>query len=404
MDKYAYKKYSMKKILTENPYFYHDQDSNASDVFSTNLYKLLGSSFFFFNWDYNVPDNPYLDLFQYFSTKLLRKAQDRQARLVFNWEVEGYVPTKYFRILKHNCDKYKVPYDSIVYISSNLLDNEHCNKFFKNSHPRFKVISYLHFFVKARNANKTTYKKLDVADADLMWEHHINDFKNRYKKNNIVSSLSRINRIHRTFANYVLSKSSIKDYTMMSQNAITNEDKVELREKLFSTFGSTRDVLDTKIDEWSKTLPLTIDRNDFQLNWVHTANNKNTINAHISNSVLFQIINETSIDRNSIFFSEKTANSIAAFQPFIIYGNRHINQTMKKYGFELYDEIFDYSFDSIEDPFKRYAAIIDMIVPIVTSLSKKSFDNQINFRVSLKEKLIHNYNTMTNYDPTKSIL
>lgn len=397
----------MKKILTENPYFYLDQDSNASDIFSTNLHKRLGDSFFFFNWDYNVPNIPDLDLFQYFSTKLLRKAQNRKAALIFNWEVEGFDPLPYFRILKYNCDKYNIDYDVVLYITSNLLDKDTCSSFFKRSNIRFKIISYLHFFVKARNANRVYHENLepslDTSDVNAMWEHHVNDFKTRYKKDKIVSSLSRINRIHRTFANYILTTSAIQKFCLMSQNKITKESKVELRELLVHTVGSNREILDSKIDAWNDTLPLTIDRDDFQRNWAHTPEHTNTINAHISNSVLFQIINETSVDPRAIFFSEKTANSIAAFQPFVIYGNRGINNIMKKYGFVLYDEVFDYSFDTIENPYKRYMALVNMVIPIVIKLSKKSIDEQIAFRLSLKDKLIYNYNVMLNYDPTKPL-
>ena len=181
MDKYAYKKYSMKKILTENPYIYFDQSCNASDVFSTNLYKFLGSKFLFFNWHY-TPINGDVDIFQFFSPKLLKKAQNRQILLVFNWEVEGFNPIPYFRVLKYNCDKYNIDYDAIIYITSNLLDKETCSAFFKRRPVRFRIISYLHFFVKARNANQVFYDQLDVNDANIMWDHHSNDFKNRYKK------------------------------------------------------------------------------------------------------------------------------------------------------------------------------------------------------------------------------
>jgi hypothetical protein len=67
-------------------------------------------------------------------------------------------------------------------------------------------------------------------------------------------------------------------------------------------------------------------------------------------NALIELVSETSAEVT--FITEKTFRPIFLEQPFICLGAVNQNLDLLKYGFELYDEIFDYSFDSkplIED-------------------------------------------------------
>jgi hypothetical protein len=61
----------------------------------------------------------------------------------------------------------------------------------------------------------------------------------------------------------------------------------------------------------------------------------------------FQAITETVTE--PIFLTEKTFIPILNKKPFIIYGAESINISLTEFGFKLYDEVFNYSFDSIKD-------------------------------------------------------
>lgn len=56
------------------------------------------------------------------------------------------------------------------------------------------------------------------------------------------------------------------------------------------------------------------------------------------------LVSESTSER--LFFSEKTFKPILAEQTFLCHGFTNQNLYLKRYGFELYDEIFDYDFDS----------------------------------------------------------
>lgn len=93
------------------------------------------------------------------------------------------------------------------------------------------------------------------------------------------------------------------------------------------------------------------------------------------------IINETTT--NPLFLTEKTWIPIIFGKVFIVNGGKHIHKKLQEMGFLLYDEIFDYSFDDIDDDTLR----IQKIVENVDSLKHKDY----NYLHSLvKEKIKNN--------------
>lgn len=93
------------------------------------------------------------------------------------------------------------------------------------------------------------------------------------------------------------------------------------------------------------------------------------------------IINETTT--YPLFLTEKTWIPIIFGKVFVINGGKYIHKKLKEMGFLLYDEIFDYSFDDIDDDTLR----IQKIVENVDSLKDKDY----NYLYSLvKEKIKYN--------------
>lgn len=73
-------------------------------------------------------------------------------------------------------------------------------------------------------------------------------------------------------------------------------------------------------------------------------------------SAAFALISETTLEHKDI--SEKTFTAIFYRKPFIIQGHPGIHQLLTNYGFELYDEYIDYSFDQEKDHSKRTDMIL----------------------------------------------
>lgn len=86
-----------------------------------------------------------------------------------------------------------------------------------------------------------------------------------------------------------------------------------------------------------------------------------------------------------IFYTEKTIKNFYFKKPFIILGAQNINTMLKYWGFEIYDEIFDYSFDSLPNIEDRIKGVVNNI----KNLTSRSY-NEISQLTYQKTK--HNYN------------
>ncbi len=108
----------------------------------------------------------------------------------------------------------------------------------------------------------------------------------------------------------------------------------------------------------------------------------------------FNIVVESTTEEP--FYTEKTYKPIMTKIPFIIHGCQNQNVHLKKYlSFELYDEIFDYSFDLEADVHKRSEMVVDEIKRISNE------PRSIFTKPKTLEKLEHNffiYNQISNRD------
>lgn len=87
-------------------------------------------------------------------------------------------------------------------------------------------------------------------------------------------------------------------------------------------------------------------------------------------------------NQNCFFPTEKVFKPIYHCQPFICIAHTNFHNNLKKYlDIELYDEIWDYSFDEEEDYLKRWLMVCDQ--------AKEKIENGIDYNL-IKEKLKHN--------------
>lgn len=97
-----------------------------------------------------------------------------------------------------------------------------------------------------------------------------------------------------------------------------------------------------------------------------------------------QIISETS-DRIPII-SEKTIPCLLLNKLFLVSGCVHFHKLMKSLGFELYDEIFDYSFDDEPDSEKRFEMLTQNLVKL-KDCSEAELRELYN---KVRHKIVHN--------------
>ena len=105
----------------------------------------------------------------------------------------------------------------------------------------------------------------------------------------------------------------------------------------------------------------------------------------IVTETLFEFaINPVKKDKNFIIFSEKLFKPIAFGFPFIALVLPKSFAKLKEWGFELFDELIDYSFDNEYDDEKRMNMIVEQIC---NNNIKENFEKHFE---TIKEKHLHN--------------
>lgn len=135
--------------------------------------------------------------------------------------------------------------------------------------------------------------------------------------------------------------------------------------------------------------------NTYRIDWY--------LNTHFNLVTESTAENETSeghlpVDKldNAFFPTEKTFKPIANSHPFITISDLHFYKNLNKsLGFELYDEIWDYSFDNNVNKEIRWKEILDQ----VKYVSKEGIDYEKS-----KEKLIYNQNLFLDKNRNENIL
>ena len=111
-----------------------------------------------------------------------------------------------------------------------------------------------------------------------------------------------------------------------------------------------------------------------------------------------QLISETSV--TAIFMTEKTAIPLRLGKPFLVATAPGFHKYLQELGFELYTEIFDYSFDTEPDQEKRF----EMVVENFERLCSLPLEELPNMYKKIESKIEHNKQHVTRVNNRPSIL
>jgi hypothetical protein len=120
------------------------------------------------------------------------------------------------------------------------------------------------------------------------------------------------------------------------------------------------------------------------------------INIGAHSKTFCNIVTETQIVEETMFFSEKIIKPIFAVQPFIIIGCRGSLKKLKEFGFKTFDRWWDESYDDTMYT-ERFEKIIETL-EYIASWDEEKIKNVI---LEMEETLIHNYNMLLEDNSTK---
>ena len=228
-------------------------------------------------------------------------------------------------------------------------------------------------------------------------KQEIIDELNNFQKNKNFIQLTSSPAPYRiaTLSNYY--KHSNYEYSLTPQFHFTKDDENSWIDRVYSCLFDEFDILSntrtlTEIDiseEWIEETKGYIGPKELT-----TINNKlfdkDVFNAFLPKEC-FQsncdVVVETYVE-GPTYYTEKTWKEILFQRPFILLGNKGSNHKLEELGFKLYNEIFDYSFDLLDNPKERMREFHKQIERYLES-DIEVFTNKLR---DIEEKLIYNRN------------
>ena len=384
----------VKDEIQSNPYIrsklgfsYFIYQLNDAVANNTSIASLLNQTFIhawisYPSWQLNS------DIFQYLNADDISLLQSKQATFILDATFEGFstiyhVP--FFDILHYNCTKYNIDPSQVIFVSSNLYDEKNYANWLQGKNFNHLNVLSLNAYGDPHGSSvpSTWHNFIKDNSGYNLWIDYIKSQVTSNFSNKFYSNCSRRNRFHRSKFVFMLSKSKAYNYGLISHNASSIEEITPLWFFLSNTEYNEDDV-----NQWLKTLPLVIDRPDFEVQWA-----SDPAYSKIYDKTLFSITNETYQDdfyQTSMFFSEKTFRPIMCAQPFLINGAPYSHRHLEMLGYKLYHQHFDYSFDTELDMTTRFKKIIKVAEDTCQYLSSMTQKQQIAWRFQCEDILIHN--------------
>lgn len=353
---------------------------------------------------------PDTDFFTYVKKKVQNQMkEDKKCFFLFDASTEGFSTIygePYFDILYKMAEKYNIDPRRIFFTSSNMKDNDNIMRYNMehNIKTSINVFTYLNFEQMIfGTAGQTEIELGENIDVDAIVEKRINTAVKRTKIkyhhpefSKLGLSLSRVNRPHRTFsAMEIFNSEHFKDMYVSHGSLKGMNLDYYLTEMPFPNSG----VNFQQLKNFKKQLPLIVDTEDFK------TNHATALHSDLNDQSLFQIVNETFVNDwhgTSLFWSEKTFRSIYHMQPFVIWGQPGINKRMVDYGYKLYDDWFDLSFDDIHDPVKRWRALWKEVRKQMDYIrTLPTVKQHIRWKFKNERVLVHNFRTLLEGKYTK---
>ena len=287
--------------------------------------------------------NPQKTFLDSIPNHILEKVRNNKVKILLNYGFEEYDIEQrdtilYLQdILVNKIEEHKIPIENVYYTDANYeLDNS-----------KLKIKSFSHNYT-------ANCFYIDTGEVGSNIEH----FKlsenqiEKKKKSNLIKKYICYNRLQKSHREQVV-------------NWIRENDYLE--------------------DGYVSYPPdLTLDYTDFNDNWAY-----HKICTDHCDTSFFSIVNESQYGTYShCYLTEKTWKAIFNFHPVIIVGAKHSLKYLKERGFDTFGDIFDESYDEIEDGNERLDRILNTVGNFLENNTKTQL---VDLRKKILPRLIHNY-------------
>ena len=309
--------------------------------------------------------------FDWIDESVLNAMRAKRALLVLDDKSEGHpiVQDHLFKYLHMLASRLRVPEQTIVYVTSNLLAERKYESWALaiDADRRVKIISDNWFapdtYRDLRNRNRT-FDSNNIERTFLCFNRHFNGFREHFVRDLMNDGL--VN----------------KGYVSLCAATPAEEQSLADPETYHGWLASEddRERYARESKKFLETLPLTVDVDNFAYNHVKT------INVEFYDKTLLSLITETWVHEDTIFITEKTYKAMHLLHPFIILGNPGVLAEIRKYGFRTFSPLINEEYD--EEPVLEKRK--NLIIRQLHRLTSMSIEQQKALAEQLHEITTHN--------------
>jgi hypothetical protein len=193
-------------------------------------------------------------------------------------------------------------------------------------------------------------------------------------------------KVNRLFLIYNRAWSNTREYRLkfaelLIEPGLTNQCKINVN-PIEPELGIHYDLHNFKNPIWR---PVTVLENFFPINNAHSHYSAD-FDIEDYETTDIEVVLETLFDDKRLHLTEKSLRPIACGQPFILASTHGSLEYLRGYGFKTFGDIWNESYDNIEDPQKRLCAIVDLMKQI------SSWDSDTRERNIAKARSIAEHN------------
>ena len=377
----------------------YDEETDTIGIPTENYYYTIapfGNILVCIGDDFTYHQNKHT--FDFISYKAKKFLNAKNAYLIFDYSSEGDIKPELFNNIHVACEKNNINPSKVLIITAaaNTTQLYHDN-YVKTHNPTslLKTTCYTWaVFAKSKETDELLNGKSEMHFNGCTNMNSITQnteflsLKNREKK---ALMLNRRLRPHRLIILSLLQNDKLLDDTLssfdMGEMLYTPDAGLDLVSGggydniPYISDQNYKNKMSTGFHNLTKIKKRVVDYDDLESIWGFAFETKD-----IYEKTYFSIVPETLFYEMGTYLSEKAFKPIAHLHPFVMMGRPGILKTLKRIGFKTFSDFWDESYDDIENPNRRFFALLKL----VRSLNDKSIDELNELYKNVKHICIYN--------------
>lgn len=344
----------------------------------------------------DLPDRK--NLFECMEEPCLKDLQEGRATILLDQTHEGYNAPWLWQWFYLSIEKYKIPAQSVIYITGDLMSADLHNDWCDNHGiPTDQRICVFGFSLFEASVFFASVREHEWAHEHINFLDHIKYKTHRLDKIKTFNCLQKRPRNHRMWMFEQLAERNLLEHSICTMNRVEDEMLQDHTGKYIGTLHFQDEVMHNEtVLKLNKLLPMLPTQYDNYKNtdiseFSHHDSGKwqMMLNKDILLDSWISVISEAGADESQCFCSEKIFKPLIQEHPFTVWGDKHTMAKLRELGYQTFDNWWSEKWDGL--PMRSR---LEGMCDVLETLSTYTPDQMLDMYTDMKSVLKHNSNLM----------